>query len=88
MGPVRLSWSIGRFPALEWILEILPRAESDGGPMVHCAVDRHVFDVRVQTQGAMGRLRSGIPETHPSPAGERDSCDGSQMRVLPLAHSP
>lgn len=49
------------------------------------AVDGRVFDVGMQTQRAIARLKGGIAAHLAGPAGERDNGNGSLMRVLPLA---
>lgn len=49
------------------------------------AVDGRVFDVGVQTQHALNRLREGVDPRLAGPNGERDNGNGALMRVLPLA---
>ena len=51
----------------------------------HLAVDGRVFDVGIQTQTALGRLRQKIDPRQAGPSGEQDNGNGSLMRVLPLA---
>ena len=50
-----------------------------------CAVDGNIFDIGIQTQGAIARLKAGTLASQSGPAGERDNGNGSLMRVLPLA---
>jgi len=50
-----------------------------------CAVDGNIFDIGIQTQTAIARLKAGTPPSQSGPAGERDNGNGSLMRVLPLA---
>lgn len=50
-----------------------------------CAVDHRVFDVGVQTQIAIDRLREGVPALEAGPSEERRNGNGSLMRVLPVA---
>jgi ADP-ribosylglycohydrolase len=49
------------------------------------AVDVSVFDIGLQTQVAIERLKAGIPAALAGGASERDNGNGSLMRVLPLA---
>lgn len=49
------------------------------------AVDGIVFDIGIQTQVAIERLRAGTPTALAGGAMERDNGNGSLMRVLPLA---
>jgi len=51
----------------------------------YMAVDHRVFDIGIQTQTALARLRGGTAPLLAGPAGERDNGNGSLMRVLPLA---
>ena len=51
----------------------------------YLAVDRHVFDVGVQTRQAIARLRDGVAASESGPAHERANGNGALMRVLPLA---
>lgn len=51
----------------------------------YMAVDYHVFDVGIQTQTALGRLRNGCSARESGLADERHNGNGSLMRVLPLA---
>ena len=51
----------------------------------YLAVDGRVFDVGIQTHGAIAALRAGAPAHEAGPARERDNGNGSLMRVLPLA---
>lgn len=50
----------------------------------YLAVDNIVFDVGVQTQHAIKRLRAGVSPHESGGKGERDNGNGSLMRVLPL----
>lgn len=47
--------------------------------------DGQVFDVGIQTERALTRLREGVPAAEAGPAGERDNGNGSLMRAAPLA---
>lgn len=49
------------------------------------AVDRHVFDIGVQTSQAIGALRAGAPAASAGPTDGWANGNGSLMRVLPLA---
>jgi ADP-ribosylglycohydrolase len=49
------------------------------------AVDGIVFDVGLQTEAAIQRLRRGLSAALAGGASERDNGNGSLMRVLPLA---
>ena len=49
------------------------------------AVDRHVFDIGVQTGHAIGALRAGVPAASAGPSDSSANGNGSLMRVLPLA---
>jgi ADP-ribosylglycohydrolase len=49
------------------------------------AVDRHVFDVGIQTGRALQALRRGTPALQAGSTQERALGNGSLMRVLPLA---
>ena len=51
----------------------------------YMAVDRHVFDVGIQTGVAISKLRSGIAPLEAGGADEYSKGNGSLMRVLPLA---
>jgi ADP-ribosyl-[dinitrogen reductase] hydrolase len=51
----------------------------------YMAVDRHVFDVGIQTADALDRLRDGVSPHESGGKGEMDCGNGSLMRVLPLA---
>lgn len=51
----------------------------------HLAVDGHVFDVGIQTSGALRAIRAGKPVLTAAPRDERANGNGSLMRVLPLA---
>src|SRR5205085_9612172 len=53
--------------------------------MGYLAVDYIVFDVGVQTQVALSKLRAGTPAELAGASGEFDNGNGSLMRVLPLA---
>lgn len=49
------------------------------------AVDRHVFDIGIQTGIAIRSLRAGVPAASSGPTDSRANGNGSLMRVLPLA---
>lgn len=49
------------------------------------AVDRHVFDVGIQTAQAIRSLQAGVPAAQAGPSGEQANGNGALMRVLPLA---
>ena len=49
------------------------------------AVDRHVFDIGIQTGIALRSLRAGVPAASSGPTDSRANGNGSLMRVLPLA---
>lgn len=49
------------------------------------AVDRHVFDVGIQSAQAIRALMSGVPAAQAGPKEESSNGNGSLMRVLPLA---
>jgi|MGYP001191485868 ADP-ribosyl-[dinitrogen reductase] hydrolase len=49
------------------------------------AVDRHVFDIGVQTSHAVAALRAGVPAALAGPSDVHANGNGSLMRVLPLA---
>jgi ADP-ribosyl-[dinitrogen reductase] hydrolase len=51
----------------------------------YMAVDGHVFDVGLQTQRALQRLRDGVIPSEAGPREEGDNGNGSLMRTLPLA---
>lgn len=51
----------------------------------HLAVDGRVFDIGLQTQRALDRLRAGKSPETAGPCEERDNGNGALMRVLPLA---
>ena len=51
----------------------------------YCAVDGRVFDVGIQTHGALSNLKSGVPAHRAGGDHERTNGNGSLMRVLPLA---
>jgi ADP-ribosylglycohydrolase len=51
----------------------------------YLAVDGRVFDVGVQTQRALARIRAGVPAIDAGPAGPKENGNGALMRVLPLA---
>lgn len=51
----------------------------------YLAVDGQVFDVGVQTAGAIARLRRGVDPLEAGASDERNNGNGSLMRVLPLA---
>ena len=54
----------------------------------HFAVGRSVFDVGIQTQTAIRRLRARMPPDQTGPSGERDNGNGALMRVFPLLMVP
>ena len=66
-------------------------ADDFGRRLVHwlddgyLAVDRRVFDVGIQTEHAIARLRAGTPALSAGSTGEHALGNGSLMRVLPLA---
>lgn len=49
------------------------------------AVDRHVFDIGIQTGIAIRSLRAGVPAASSGPTDSGANGNGSLMRVLPLA---
>ncbi len=51
----------------------------------HLAVDKHVFDVGVQTSRALRTICSGVPVLEAAPDGVQTNGNGALMRVLPLA---
>lgn len=51
----------------------------------HLAVDGTVFDIGLQMDRAIERLRTEVAPDEAGPAGELNSGNGSLMRVLPLA---
>ncbi|AGC44809.1 ADP-ribosylglycohydrolase [Myxococcus stipitatus DSM 14675] len=51
----------------------------------YLAVDGAVFDVGIQTDRALSRVRAGVPAASAGPAGPQDNGNGALMRVLPLA---
>jgi ADP-ribosyl-[dinitrogen reductase] hydrolase len=51
----------------------------------YMAIDSDVFDVGMQTEDALDKLRDGVPPHESGGASERDNGNGSLMRVLPLA---
>jgi ADP-ribosylglycohydrolase len=51
----------------------------------YLAVNSDVFDVGIQTRGAIERLREGTPALEAGAASERQNGNGSLMRTLPIA---
>lgn len=51
----------------------------------YMAVNREVFDVGIQTEGALGNLREGVSPRESGGASVMDNGNGSLMRCLPLA---
>lgn len=70
----------GRFDADDFGRRLV-RWRDDG----YLAVDGRVFDVGIQTQHAIARLRAGTPALSAGSTEERALGNGSLMRVLPLA---
>ncbi len=90
------TWSDDGAQALALLASLLDRKALDledlGRRLVawydegYMAVDADVFDVGIQTNLALDRLRTGqLPPEECGPRGERDNGNGSLMRVLPLA---
>ncbi len=50
----------------------------------HLAVDNFVFDIGLQTNQALNRIRKGVHPAEAGLAGDRNNGNGSLMRVLPL----
>lgn len=89
------AWSDDGAQALCLLESLLQRGELHLGDFAtqlglwldvgHLAVEKIVFDVGIQTQRALGKLRQGVSPECSGGAGERDNGNGSLMRVLPLA---
>ncbi|HEU5097597.1 MAG TPA: ADP-ribosylglycohydrolase family protein [Roseiflexaceae bacterium] len=89
------TWSDDGAQALALLASLLDHAALEVGDVGarlvdwyqngYLAVDRHVFDVGIQTRDAIGRMMSGTPASQAGRTDEQANGNGSLMRVLPLA---
>ena len=89
------TWSDDGAQALCLLASLLDRGKLDiedfAGRLIgwrergYMAVDGRVFDIGIQTSGALSSMMYGTNPHLSGPNGERDNGNGSLMRVLPLA---